>query len=289
MDMREALHAAARRECMDKHAHWAEVYRQLQAGGRASKQLDELTWGYTEEAYSTFPRYLVWWAILQEIERLETRSADSTEALREQLANAALRADTPLTTNPGLPSAAQAAMAEEREKFIHFVRSVPERRLELVESLELRRVFGKDELCRLWVNLDARWDVKLHHYWWPMREGVPPPNVVAFHTDWFDHGKTAALRGILVDHGIHRVCELREFGEWGCELAAEALEPAYNGEEGYWTSPSFDWLVYASHESSITIAGDWLVWDFRRQFPDADRLTYGGPFSTQDQRGSWKP
>jgi hypothetical protein len=288
MDMRDALHTAARRECMEKYARWTEAYRQLQASGRASKQLDELSWGYTDEAYTTFPRNLVWWAILQEVERLETRSADSTEALREQLANAALRAETPLTTNPGLPPAAQAAMAEEREKFIHFVRSVPERLLELVEPLELRRVFGEDELRRLWVNLDARWDVKLHQYWWPMREGAPPPNVVAFHTDWFDQGKTAALRGILVDNGIRRVCELREFGEWGCELAAEALEPAYNGEEGYWTPPNFDWLVYASHESSITLAGDWLVENFCRRFPEAVRLTYGGPFSTQDQRGTWK-
>ncbi len=158
---------------MERHAYWTEAYRQLQASGRANKQLDELTWGYTDEAYSTFPRYLVWWAILQEIERLETRSGDSTEALREQLANAALRAETPLTTNPGLPSTAQSAMVEEREKLIHFVRSVPESRLELVEPLELRRVFGKDELLRLWVNLDARWDVKLHHYWWPMRRAHP--------------------------------------------------------------------------------------------------------------------
>jgi hypothetical protein len=45
----------------------------------------------------------------------------------------------------------------------------------------------------------------------------------------------------------------------------------YNGEEGFWFDKSFDWLIYSSHESSITLAGlilpeikkNWANWQYR--------------------------
>jgi hypothetical protein len=247
-----------------------------------------LNWSYTDEAYATFPRYLVWWAILVEVERLETRSAPTIDALREELAVAGWCAQTALTINPGLPPAALAAMAEEREEFARFVRSVQECQLEAIQPLQIRRVFGEEELRRLWENLDSRWDVKKHQYWWPLREGTAPPDVVAFHTDWLDEMKVAAVREVLIGHGVSQIWELREFGEWGCEQSVSVLEPVYTGEEGYWTSSSSDWLVYSSHESSITLAGEWLVATFRQRFPECDQFSYVGPMSTQDQRGTWK-
>jgi hypothetical protein len=250
--------------------------------------VDELNSSYTAEAYSTFPRYLVWEAILNEVERLETRSAATADALREELASAGWRAQTALTTNPGLPPTAIAVMAEEREVFARFVRSVPESQLASVEPLQLRRVFGEEELRQLWENLDARWDVKKHHYWWPLRDGAGPPDALSFHTDWFDAIRVAAFREVLTGHGVSQVWELREFGEWGCEQDVSTLEPVYTGEEGYWTSLSADWLVYASHESSITLAGAWLVAGFRERFPRCDEFWYAGPMSTPDQRGTWK-
>ena len=159
MDFRDALLTIARRHCIERHACWAETYCQLQANGRARIIVDELNSSYTKEAYTTFPRYLVWQAILDEVlERLETRSTFAIEALREGLADAGWRAQTVLTTNPGLPPAALAAMAEEREEFARFVRSVPESQLEAVEPLQLRRVFGEEELRRLWEGLDSRWE-----------------------------------------------------------------------------------------------------------------------------------
>jgi hypothetical protein len=127
-----------------------------------------------------------------------------------------------------------------------------------------------------------------HLPWWPLKEGPAPPDVVTFHTDWLDEMKVAAVREVLIGHGVSRIWELREFGEWGCEQSFSVLEPVYTGEEGYWTSSSSDWLVYASHESSVTLAGEWLVASFRQRFPECDQFSYGGPMSTQDQRGTWK-
>src|SRR5450631_1296856 len=100
MDFRDALHTAARRHCIERHAFWAEAYCRLQASARATMTVDELNWSYTDEAYATFPRYLVWEAILAEVERLETRSAPTIDALREELAVAGWCAQTALTINP---------------------------------------------------------------------------------------------------------------------------------------------------------------------------------------------
>lgn len=288
MDNREALHTMARRHCIERHAFWAEAYRQLDVTGAARKPVDKLKWEYTQQAYVTFPRYLVWEAILNEVERLEPGFSSSLDEFRHELVAAGQRAQTMMTTNTALPSVAGTAMAEEREAFRKFVLSVLEGQLEGVEPLAMRRGFDAKELQRVWAIVNQRWDVTTQHHWWPLREGVLPSAVIAFHTDWFDDEKIAALRDVLIDHGVAVVWELREFGEWGCEQSVRAFDPTYNGEEGYWTSAGTEWLVYASHESSITLGGEWLLQAFRQRFPACDQFKYQGPMSTPDRRGSWR-
>lgn len=281
MDLKEALVTEARRYCIQRHAHWAEVYDGLQRTGRARS-----SFGYTEQAYATFPRYLAWQAILDEVERFTTADVPTIDVLRQELITAGWRAETMLTSNPQLPPVALAAMAEEREAFAQFLSSIEEINLHAVEPMEFRRVLGALELQQVWQNLGTQWGGR-KHYWWPLREGAAPPDVLIFHTDWFDDTKVAVIRGILVGFGITRVFEVREFGDWGCEQSVITFEPVYTGEEGYWTSNNFDWLIYASHESSISLAGDLLVRNIRLQFPECDQFTYGGPFSTPDRRGTW--
>ncbi|HET9318710.1 MAG TPA: hypothetical protein VFO27_03005, partial [Bryobacteraceae bacterium] len=60
------------------------------------------------------------------------------------------------------------------------------------------------------------------------------------------------------------------------------------GGEQYCTDKSVDWVVYASHESSITIAGEWLTRIFKEKWPEWSQKSYGGPYSTKDLRGTWK-
>lgn len=287
MEHRVALHTAARRHCQERHAYWAEAYRRLDAEGNATTRGDKLNWEYTAEAYTTFPRYLVWEAILNEIERLEPHSVTNADALRPALTSAGLQAETALTANAGLPAAARSAMAEEREAFRDFIQSFPEVELDAVEPLPLRRVFGMEELSKIWTHLAEKWDAKPGHGWWPLRDGTAPSGLIVFHTDWFDDAKVTVLRELLSAHGIRSVWEVREFGEWGCEKEVSSVEPFYNGEEGYWTSEEGDWLIYASHESSVSLASDWLVPMFRQRFPDSDHVPYSGPMSTPDKRGTW--
>jgi hypothetical protein len=72
------------------------------------------------------------------------------------------------------------------------------------------------------------------------------------------------------------------------EIELEILEPGYrDGGVRYSTSAQADWVVYASHESSITVCGDWLIRVLREEWPGCDGRTYRGPFSTEDLRGTW--
>src|SRR5579862_5569955 len=124
MDLRDALHTTVRRHCIERHHFWEAAYNDLIESGRARVTIDAMNWRHTFEAYSTFPRYLVWEAILAEVDRLKAQSASSLEALREELAAAGWRAQTVQTSDPALPPVAYAAMGDEREAFGRFVQSI---------------------------------------------------------------------------------------------------------------------------------------------------------------------
>ena len=69
--------------------------------------------------------------------------------------------------------------------------------------------------------------------------------------------------------------ELREHGD-GRELALELAEFAYDGAEGFWTNVECNWMVYASHEQSITFGGDRLIAAMRSKLREFDRWIYKG-------------
>jgi hypothetical protein len=98
------------------------------------------------------------------------------------------------------------------------------------------------------------------------------------------------LREALKARGIERIVQLHEFDlkdEPDYEVELSIFEPAYGGGgEQYSTSEPADWLVYASHESSVTICGDWLARIFAEKWPDWNNHTYKGPYSTADLRGT---
>lgn len=67
------------------------------------------------------------------------------------------------------------------------------------------------------------------------------------------------------------------------------LEIYYSGCEAWWFPSDIACVIHASHESSITLAGEGLVTAFRRMVPDCVLYDYAGPFATPDRRGTWDP
>jgi hypothetical protein len=291
MNNKTALHTAARRYCQDRFHEWMESYKELQLKEKWKvENLFKPGWDYSEEAFGVFPRYRIDKAIRIEVERLAPESSNSLEELRSQLISACDIAEGRLRSELK-NEIARKALREESEDYKTYIRILNEGDLLSVAPLPFRRVLADKECKELWSQLKMTWDIG-EGYWFPLREGQAPPNVLAFHVDYFKAiNGFAILRNVLGQRGISRVFELHEFGpdEPDYEIELSIFEPAYRwGGEQYCTATGVDWVVYASHESSITLGGDWLVEVLKERWPGCVDRTYGGPYSTKDLRGTWK-
>jgi hypothetical protein len=184
---------------------------------------------------------------------------------------------------------ARAALLEEAADFTAYVKTLSPSDLRGVKTLPHQRVLSEAESKQLWKTVRRIWNFT-EGPWFPLKPQPVPSHTLAFHRDYFEsiHGE-ALLREALAKRGINLVFLLHEFGDPEYEIELESFAPQYaDGGEQYSTSSQTDWLVYASHESSITISGEWLVDFFRQLHPDCTERTYGGPFSTPDLRGTWR-
>jgi hypothetical protein len=254
---KEALHTAARRYCIDR-SHLLKERDHGEAAGTVRARFD------------LSARYDVLYAILTDIESLTPDDAASLEEMRHLLIVAGQ------TTGgffmPRQPKATEVqAMDEERALFCDYVSALSPEDLRWVHPLPYHRTLSRMEHERLWTQLQVRWGA-IHGYWYPLTGKALPTDVVAVQAAWFYHDvPRETLRGILRDHGLTRIWELREFGP-EYEMDVELLEPE-DTAEAYWTSPAMDWLLYASHDS-LTLAGDWLIAAIKRAWPRWDRHTW---------------
>jgi hypothetical protein len=291
MDNKTALHTAARRFCQERFSEWADAYSELQAKENYKiENLFEPGWDYSPEAYRIFPRYRIDAAIQTEVERLSSNSTRNVDELRRLLIRAGKVAEDRLRaefTN----DLALTAIREEAADFKDYIQVLGESSLADITPLPYRRVLGEDESKDLWNRLKQTWGIG-DGYWFPLCEGALPHNVIAFHADyWTKMNGGQVLRGALKDRGATLIFQLNEFksSDPEYEMEISLLEPRYAfGGEQYTTSAPFDWLAYASHESSITIAGEWLTDIFKERWPDWSQRSYKGPYSTDDMAGTWE-
>ena len=291
MNDKNALHTAARRYCHQRFSEWSQSYQELQA--KEQWQVEHLFkpgWDYSSEAYEIFPRYRLDSGIQVEVEKFRPDACATLDELRKQLLNASDVAKTRLQPEFENPIAL-AALQEEANDYRAYIQVLGPGDLSNIEPLPYQRVITEDESKRLWNQLKQNWGI-VTGCWFPLREGPIPPYVIAFHRDYFEKNDGVdLLREILKAHGVATVFQLQEFGppEPEYEIELSSFEPIYgSGGEQYSTSEIADWVVYASHESSVTVAGEWLIRILKENWPDCISRTYQGPYSTHDLRGSWK-
>ena len=260
------LHTAARRYLMQRHAHWTTRYAEL-GSSRASN--------YTPQQLDVFPRYNALAAILEAVERLAPDDWSSIDVARAQLAAAGDRAESPFTRPPNGPIEL-AAMAEERAAFRSFLEAQQETELSAVEPLPYRRVLGATEEAAVRAQLASTWGIE-RAYWYPLAKSIRP-DVLAVQSPYFHRDvPSERLHAMLRDRGVVRAWELREHGP-SYEIDLSEVEPRYSGAEGIWCATGFDWVLYASHESSITIGGAWLVEAMKQAWPAWERYAWTTPF-----------
>jgi len=244
MDEAQRLHTFARRTCLLRHGEWSSRYAELP---------ERTGYEYSDAAYSIFPRYIVDDAVLAAIETLDFDRLPPVGTLRPKLIEAALFAGSD-STKPSGNSIHERAMTEEREALADLFSKATSASVANVEPLPYRRVLSQEEFATVCQRLAEVWGAT-GGYWYPLHSRTHP-SLIAFELARIDRPRLeAALDGFLRAAGAARMFEIREWGEsYLTEAAAHDFD--YTGAEGFFTDPDFRWIVYCSHESTITLGGE---------------------------------
>ncbi len=254
---------------MDKYSYWTRRYADLASTGK-----DRAGYEYTPEALGIFPRYHVLNAVLVEIERHRANEFASLDEAKRAFRAMAADAQNIFTQPPNGPIE-QRAMSEEREALDRFIANLTDTDLAVVEPLFYRRVLNAEESSDINDKLRQVWSVT-EAYWYPLADRKRE-DIEAFQDSYFEKEVGAEkLRTIFRSHGIERIWEIREDGI-NYEEELSVLEPFYNGNECYWCDATFDWIIYASHESSISVGG-WLLAEVKSVWPNWERRVWTTPF-----------
>lgn len=219
-------------------------------------------------------------AILNEVNSFKSGEFDGFDELYELLILASQTATSHLLVQMVnlFPEGAEQTIEAERARFRQEIEALDRNQLKSVELLYDVRALSRSEAAAIWEEITRRWDLK-HNHWYPIYGPPRPTNAIAFFAREFDEQLVPdTLHGILRDHGVERVYEFSEFSPIGTEGGSPELEmpldhliPKYGRAagwaEGYWFSKEMDWLIYASHESSITVGGAWLIDAIKQAWP----------------------
>ncbi len=273
----EAVHTFARHCCLNRLAALKQEYDQAKAAG-ADK---DVTYGC---------RRLVLQAILVEVERLTPADFRSRGHAAARLMETAQFGAKPIYRAEVMAKASLSARDAGRAR--SFYR----------QPAPIRRAKGLETLARRAASLSAhpaaggksasygntagtlgdygQWWVPFEKYEFPYELIVLDSRAVR------DQLGYAALQQILARRDIPRVYELWEFGrEPDREMELSLWKPTSAWPERYWCTDELDWLLYATHENSTTIAGDWLLREIKAAWPDWQAYTWIAPWPNPSWTG----
>jgi hypothetical protein len=281
------LHTASRKFCISQHAEWMQKYMPLQLAAVNDVKSRRT---YSQEKCRIFPRYRLAEATLINLERFvpdaETSVSTSLQIAQEagEVAYSELSAElAPLENGHVVLD----ALREQLDSYLSFLVEVMQQPNEQIEPLPYRRVLSTAESIELWQTLSDQWQIRGPGYgWFPLSDDPAPEGVLTFHEElWDARDGEERLRDFLAEEHTERCFLLRELGPPNYELDAALVDVTYDGSEKFLFAAR-DWLLYSSHESSLTLTGR-LAAFIRDVWLDADQLSYGGPFHTADLRGTW--
>ncbi|NEQ51865.1 MAG: hypothetical protein F6K11_17280 [Leptolyngbya sp. SIO3F4] len=278
MNLAQALYTAARRYCMTQSQYWYDQATEL----RQTKSQDR-DQTYRQQLLSNYSRSEILMTICIEIERLDVDVLEEIDDTRDRILQAGKEAKK---TKPRLNMGQtvkfefyqvkpkpeiEAKISDERETFCKYIQQLSTSQLQSVSPLPYQRVLSPNESTSLWTQLRQRWQIT-GNLWYPLCK-CTLPDITAFQTNAFeDFCSSVSLINLLAAHNVTRIWELREHGiEYEQDISL--FEPVYTGAEGYWSSNTFDWIVYASHEESVTVGG-WLLKDIKTHWPDWEKYTW---------------
>jgi hypothetical protein len=112
------------------------------------------------------------------------------------------------------------------------------------------------------------------YYWHPLHPATRT-DVLAFVSSLLEREfPEAKLRGLLCDLGIGSIYWHREFDPTE-EATIESLPVLYGGSEMFIVDDSRSWIIYSSHEDTITFGGDRLISAIKNAVPGWARAQGG--------------
>ncbi|MHA6484111.1 hypothetical protein ACX1C1_19640 [Paenibacillus sp. strain BS8-2] len=104
--------------------------------------------------------------------------------------------------------------------------------------------------------LETEWGVT-NNYWYPLRP-INRTDVISFNAEEFERKfGFNTLREVINEMEIFEIKEWRDLGK---QINMDFFKTQYDGEgEGYWFPKDLKWIIYCSHENSISIGGEEIV------------------------------
>jgi hypothetical protein len=273
---------------MDQHAFWVKAYVDLQAAEQFEmKNYLNPSLTYSGEAYELFPRYRLADDTLINIERIVFEPLTPIENVQQALSTAGSEAFAYLAQEMKEHGPAVKALELQLTLYRKFIESLVYIFPEEVKPLPFRRVLSNEESTALWGTLQTRWGIRGPGFgWFPLSDDVRPQGALTFHEElWKSRDGAAILQRFLREQGTNHCHLLRELGPPDYEIEIALANPIYDGSESFLFSDG-GWVVYTSHESSLTLAGS-VAEFFSAEWSDAEQVAYGGPYHTEDLRGAW--
>lgn len=240
MDSIATLHQAARRYCIERVSYWQD------SGNSSSDDVRPWPWEILE-------------FLLSEVEKFVPMDFATSDELRERLVAAA--------RTPCSGVLETAAISHERTLFAEFLLRGDTHQWAHLPQLPYRRTLGDAEIKRLRHSLEARWGLWYGGYCDRQAPPVATLDIAIMETP----GAYDCLRqAVSAQNEGQRLFELREYSP---SYELEVADTAFQAAEGFWVGRSLDWMVYVSHEASVTFAGQHLI-DSMRSLPEFEAHLY---------------
>jgi len=123
---------------------------------------------------------------------------------------------------------------------------------------------GKDHVI---LKLNEIWDCDIPFGWIPISGNRAIPDTEMYQQFHFD-AAVSNLSGMIKN--IYEVTELYEIQEGGLATLKDARDCgfSYDGLEYMYTDKDFRFVLYFSHECSVTVGGKELIEGIRQAWPD---------------------
>lgn len=146
----------------------------------------------------------------------------------------------------------------------------------------IKIALSKKSRTDIWNKLSNRWDIqnKLSdvwgigkHYWYPLIESNKE-DIISFESSYiFNKEKLSNIKNILLKHGVTQIYEFRESG---LLFKIDNINN-YNfwdsddyfwNNEGFWFDDSMDFIIYISHEETLTFGGEAIIKELKNCWKD---------------------